>query len=115
MDLSKVRAALTGIDEDHTPGNVLEYFPLQSRLLMPPSYFVRGLISPNGKSISAIEVCSFASSTQRPSGGQLRPQAVLPKCTNQKSSKGLQKVFGVESNRRAVDSTMCWNLNSNDR
>ncbi len=40
MDLSKVRAALTGIDEDHTPGNVLEYFPLQSRLLMPPSYFV---------------------------------------------------------------------------
>lgn len=40
MDLSRVRAALTGIEEDHEPGSVLEYFPLQFRLLTPPSYFV---------------------------------------------------------------------------
>jgi hypothetical protein len=40
MDLTRVRAALTGVEEDQAPKSTLSQYPLLSHLVKPPSYFI---------------------------------------------------------------------------
>ncbi len=40
MDLTRVRAALTGVEEDQAPKSLLDQYSLLPHLLNPPSYFV---------------------------------------------------------------------------
>jgi hypothetical protein len=40
MDLTRVRAALTGVEEDQAPESISRQYSLLSHLVTPPSYFV---------------------------------------------------------------------------